>query len=133
MSSGIATQDALEQVRFHVELLEVTGNNPIGEPANKVLILYIGEHCGLEGLAVAFEQSIIETGSSKLLVVFAHNGSTVFGSIIEIAQSIIDEQVHFLDIPESVSELINSNKSDAEAMIAELRDESEEGGSPVCN
>ena len=47
--------------------------------------------------------------------------------------SIVDDQVRFLNDLNSLNELISSNKSEAEAMIQDLLDEAEESGSLVCN
>ena len=82
-----------------------------------------------------FAQSIDADGSI-LLVEYAQNALTVLGSPIEIPDvpdSIVDDQVRFLDNLDTLNELISSNKSEAEAMIQELLDESEESGSLVCN
>ena len=57
----------------------------------------------------------------------------MFGSTIETPESIVEDQVRFLDNLESLEELIKSNKSEAEAMTEELLEESEEEGSLVCN
>ena len=47
--------------------------------------------------------------------------------------SVVDDQVRFLDNLGSLEELIKSNESEAEAITEGLLDESEEDGSLVCN
>lgn len=61
----VVAQDTLQQIRFDVEKFEVTGDNPIGELADRVLAPYVGEQYGLEGLSAArdaLEQAIIAAG-----------------------------------------------------------------------
>jgi len=51
----------------------------------------------------------------------------------DVPDSIVDDQVRFLDNLDALAELISSNKSEAEVMMQELLDEAEESGSLVCN
>ena len=60
-------QTAYDPVRFSVDSFTVTGDNPIGERAQKVLEPFLGEQFGLEGLSAAadaLEQEIIQRGFS---------------------------------------------------------------------
>ncbi len=60
-------QAAYDPVRFNVDSFIVSGDNPIGERAQKVLEPFIGAQYGLEGLSAAadaLEQEIIQRGFS---------------------------------------------------------------------
>jgi hemolysin activation/secretion protein len=60
-------QTAYTPMRFTVSSFTVTGDNPIGDKAQKVLNSYLGEHYGLDGLSAAadaLEQEIIKQGYS---------------------------------------------------------------------
>jgi hemolysin activation/secretion protein len=60
-------QTTYSPMRFSVSSFAVTGDNPIGNKAQKVLQPYLGEHYGLDGLSAAadaLEQEIIKQGYS---------------------------------------------------------------------
>lgn len=60
-------QARYEPVRFNVAKFVITGDNPIGDKAFKVLQPFVGEQYGLEGLSAAadaLEQAIIKEGFS---------------------------------------------------------------------
>lgn len=61
----VYAQTANDPLRFSVSRFVVTGDNPIGDKASKILQPYIGEHSGLEGLSAAadeLERVIIDAG-----------------------------------------------------------------------
>ena len=84
------------------------------------------------GVTGQFARSI-DTDGVILLVEYVQDLLIVLGLLIDVPDSIVEDQVQFLDNLESLKELIESNKSQAEAMTEELLDESEEDGSLVCN
>jgi hemolysin activation/secretion protein len=63
----LRAQDTLEGIRFTVERFEITGDNPIGSRAQRLLESYTGEQSGLGGLSAArdaLERAIIDAGFS---------------------------------------------------------------------
>jgi hypothetical protein len=128
--------------------VEITSSVPtIDGPAQlnggTLLIGYLDESLGAAttgfvpiqfrgGVKGEFAESI-DTGGVVLLVECARNAPTVIGSAVEIPDSIVDDLVRFRNDSDSLNALVNSNKSEAEAMIEDLRDQSEEDGSLVCN
>ncbi|MFT5219587.1 MAG: hemolysin activation/secretion protein [Planctomycetota bacterium] len=64
---GVGAQETLEDIRFTVDKYEIIGENPIGQSAYTVLLPYVGEQYGLEGLSAAADalgQEIIKSGFS---------------------------------------------------------------------
>ncbi len=60
-------QAVYDPVLFNVSQFVINGKNPRGEKAEKVLMPYVGEHSGLDGLSAAadaLEQAIIKEGFS---------------------------------------------------------------------
>jgi hemolysin activation/secretion protein len=60
-------QDTLQQIQFSVDQYLITGDNPIGDEANEILVPFLGEQYGLEGLSAAadaLEQAVIAAGFS---------------------------------------------------------------------
>ncbi|MCP4077582.1 MAG: ShlB/FhaC/HecB family hemolysin secretion/activation protein [Gammaproteobacteria bacterium] len=63
----VYSQGSYEPVIFNVSSFEITGDNPIGDKAFKVLQPFLGEQSGLEGLSAAadaLERAIISAGFS---------------------------------------------------------------------
>jgi len=63
----VYSQGSYEPVIFNVSSFEITGDNPIGDKAFKVLQPFVGEQSGLEGLSAAadaLERAIISAGFS---------------------------------------------------------------------
>ena len=60
-------QGAAGEFRFNVGSFSVTGDNPLGDSAQKVLEPYVGDQFGLDGLSAAadaLEQALIKAGYS---------------------------------------------------------------------
>ncbi len=60
-------QDTYEPVIFTVSSFNISGDNPIGDKAHKILQPFLGEQSGLEGLSAAadaLEQAVISAGFS---------------------------------------------------------------------
>ena len=61
----LCAQDTLESIRFTVERFAISGDNPIGARAERIVEPFTGEQYGLEGLSAArdaLEQAIIDAG-----------------------------------------------------------------------
>ena len=84
------------------------------------------------GVTGQFARSI-DTDGVDLLVEYIQNLLIVLGLLNDVPDSIVEDQVRFLETLDTLNELIKSNKSEAEAITEELRVEADEDGSLVCN
>jgi hypothetical protein len=85
------------------------------------------------GVSGSFNR-IIDAGGNTLFVNFNAGVFTVLGASPKVPDAVIDDLISFLDGSDELSEIINSNKSEADAVMEGLLEEGEEEqGSLVCN